>query len=101
MLKRVVLSTLAHVSKAVRDVDGPSRSSHRGKRPEGKEAVDAEDDQVDVLDPLVEEDLAKLHHLKLASHSDLERRVLPLLGKESYLVIAAQDVPFLVFVEIF
>ena len=101
MLERVVDRAYLDASKVVRDVDGPGRPSNGGERPQGQETVDTEDDEVDVLDPLVEEDLAQLHHLKLAPDRYLEGRVSLVAGIQGGFLITVEDVSPLCLVEVF
>lgn len=81
-----ITRTCVHSTKVVRDVESPRRPAHRGERPGSQEAVDAQDDQIEVLDPLVKEDLTQLHYLELPPQADLKDGVLAIV---CYLLIQA------------
>ena len=61
-----------HATEVVRDVESPGGPSDCRKRPGREETVNAQDGQIQVLDPLVEEDFTQFQHLELASDGDFE-----------------------------
>jgi hypothetical protein len=74
-----------HTCKVVGDIARPRRSSDGGECPHPHETDDGKDDQIDILQPPIAKDLAKLDHFVLSIHSDSK------IGSGRLRVVGAKD----------
>ena len=84
-LLHIVISLIHCTCKIVGNIASPSRSSDSGESPHPHETDDREDDQIDILQPPIAKDLAKLDHFVLSLHSHTE------VGNGGLGVVGAQD----------